>query len=148
MQAQYGNAAWIHAWMALVEEIHGNFPGLATAAALEEHRQTVLRFMEKRQALCVRDGEEILGVLLFSRSRNMICCLGVSPQHRRQGIASLLLTEALTQLDSARTVTVSTFREQDPKGVAPRALYQKFGFQPGALVEALGYPCQEFVRQP
>lgn len=148
MQVQYGNAAWIHAWMALVQEIRDNFPGLETSAALEEHRQTVLRFMEKKQALCVRDGEEILGVLLFSRNRHMICCLGVSPRHRRQGIASLLLTEALAQLDSARTITVTTFREQDPRGAAPRALYQKFGFQPGALVEALGYPCQEFVRYP
>lgn len=148
MQIQYGNANLIHDWMTLVAEIRGSFPGLETHAALEEHRQTVLRFMEKRQALCARNGTEILGVLLFSRNRNMICCLGVSPRHRRQGIASLLLAEALTQLDNSHAITVSTFRECDPRGIAPRALYKKFGFQPAALIEALGYPCQEFIRQP
>ena len=56
MQVQYGSPGMIQPWMALVEEIRGNFPGLETPQALEEHRQTVLRFMEKRQALCVRDG--------------------------------------------------------------------------------------------
>ena len=131
MQVQYGSVAMIQPWMALVEEIHGNFPGLETPQALEEHRQTVLRFMEKRQALFVRDGGRVAGVLLFSRGRNMICCLGVAPAYRRRGIASLLLGEALAQLDRTRAVTVSTFREQDPKGAAPRALYRKFGFREG-----------------
>lgn len=86
MQVQYGSVAMIQPWMALVEEIRGNFPGLETPQALEEHRQTVLRFMEKRQALCVRDGGRVAGVLLFSRGRNMICCLGVSPAYRRRGL--------------------------------------------------------------
>ena len=90
MQVQYGSVAMIQPWMALVEEIRGNFPGLETQQALEEHRQTVLRFMEHRQALCVRDGGRVAGVLLFSRGRNMICCLGVSPAYRRRGFASLL----------------------------------------------------------
>lgn len=85
MQVQYGSVAMIQPWMALVEEIRGNFPGLETPQALEEHRQTVLRFMEKRQALCVRDGGRVAGVLLFSRGRNMICCLGVSPAYQAAG---------------------------------------------------------------
>ena len=148
MQVQYGSVAMIQPWMALVEEIRGNFPGLETPQALEEHRQTVLRFMEKRQALCVRDGGRVAGVLLFSRGRNMICCLGVAPAYRRRGIASLLLGEALAQLDRTRAVTVSTFREQDPKGAAPRALYRKFGFREGPLTQEFGYPNQVMVLPP
>ena len=29
----------------------------------------------------------------------MICCLGVSPDYRRQGVASMLMDEALRNLD-------------------------------------------------
>ena len=108
----------------------------------------MLRFMEKRQALCVRDGGRVAGVLLFSRGRNMICCLGVAPAYRRRGIASLLLGEALAQLNRTRAVTVSTFREQDPKGAAPRALYRKFGFREGPLTQEFGYPNQVMVLPP
>lgn len=99
MQVQYGTYRDIEAWMNLVEELRGNFPGLETKESLTEHRETVLRFMKKEQALCVKAGEEIAGVLLFSKGHNMICCLGVSPAYRRRRIASSLLTAALGQLE-------------------------------------------------
>ena len=44
-----------------------NFPGLETQEKLDEYQATVLRFMEKRQAICVKEGNEIAGVMLFSR---------------------------------------------------------------------------------
>ena len=75
----------------------------------------------------------------------MICCLAVSPKYRRKGIASLLLEKALTELDRTRDITVTTFREDDEKGNAPRRLYQKFGFEEGNLLEEFGYPVQEFI---
>ncbi len=135
----------IGSWMNLVRRVSRNFPGLETEQNLEEHRQTVLKFMGKRQALCTKNGEEITGVLLFSRNRNMICCLAVSPEHRRNGIASKLLEKALDELDRSRDITVSTFREEDEKGVAPRALYRKYGFREGELTEEFGYPNQVFI---
>ena len=86
-----GKPADLESWMALVRDVRGNFPGLETEEALEEHRQTVLRFMEKEQALCVKRGDMVVGVLLFSKKHNMICCLAVAPETRRQGIGSALL---------------------------------------------------------
>lgn len=148
MPVQYGTAQDLAQWMQLVAQIRWNFPGLETEESIAEHRRTVLRFMEKRQALCVKDGDAVVGVLLFSRGHNMICCLGVSPQYRRRKIASQLLTEALHQLDRSRDITVSTFRKGDTKGVAPRALYEKFGFIEGNLIEEFGYPNQEFILHP
>ena len=145
LQAVYGVPDDIDGWMKLVGEVSWNFPGLETAENISEHRQTVLKFMEKRQAVCVRDNGEIIGVLLFSRNRNMICCLAVSPDHRRKGAAAALMTEALGQLDRSRDITVSTFRADDPKGAAPRALYKKFGFVEGELIEEFGYPNQRFI---
>lgn len=141
----YGDAAGIDEWMALVKRISQSFPGLETVEALDEHRATVLRFMDERRAICAKDGGKIVGVLLFSKKHNMICCLGVSPEHRRRGIASGLIEKALGLLDPARDITVTTFREGDEKGAAPRALYERFGFEAEELLEEFGYPVQRFV---
>jgi len=148
MQVQFGKREDIAEWMKLVEDIRWNYPGLETKEAIAEHRETVLRFIHKAQALCVKDGAEIVGVCLFSRGRNMICCLGVSPKYRRCGIASMLLSKTLEQLDRTKDISVSTFREEDEKGTAPRALYKKFGFVEDELIEEFGYPNQRFVWHP
>ena len=148
MEATFGDKSCIDSWMQLVRGVRRSFPGLETEESLEEHKQTVLKFMRKRQALCVMNKESVAGVLLFSRSRNMICCLAVDPAHRRQGLASLLLRKALEELDRSKIITVSTFREHDEKGIAPRALYQKFGFREGEMTEEFGYPNQIFVLDP
>ena len=148
MGVQLGRNQDVDDWMKLVEEISWKFPGLETKEGLNEYRETLLRFIGKDQALCVRNDAEVMGVLLFSRGRNMICCLGVSPKYRRSGIASMLLDAALEQLDRSKEITVSTFREEDEKGVAPRALYKKFGFVEDELIEEFGYPNQKFVLYP
>jgi len=145
MRAELGTPADIGSWMALVERVAWNFPGLETAEALAEHRDTVLRFMGKEQALCVKENGAVTGVLLFSAKHNMICCLAVAPEQRRKGIASALLAEALGRLDRNRDITVTTFREDDRRGQAPRALYQHFGFCPGRLDTEYGSPVQEFI---
>ena len=145
MQAVFGESSCIRSWMQLVRKVSRNFPGLETEESIDEHERTVLKFMNKRQALCVKSRGAIIGVLLFSRNRNMICCLAVDPERRKQGIASILLRKALNELDGSREITVSTFRENDEKGIAPRALYRKFGFEEGELTEEFGYPNQVFV---
>ncbi len=147
MEVCFGTPADIDRWMNLVRRVSRDFPGLETEEDLEEHKQTVLKFMGKRQALCVKSDDQIQGVLLFSRNRNMICCLAVSPGSRRKGIASKLLETALGELDRGRDITVSTFREGDEKGTAPRALYRKFGFIEAELTEEFGYPNQVFVLE-
>ena len=148
MEAAFGNSSCIDSWMQLVREVSWSLPGLETEESLDEHKQTVLKFMSKKQALCVINKETVVGVLLFSRNRNMICCLAVDPEHRKQGLASALLRKALDELDTSREITVSTFRENDDKGIAPRALYRKFGFQEGEMTEEFGYPNQILVLYP
>ncbi len=145
MQLFYGVPEDIENWMKLVNQIRWNFPGLETQESLDDHKATVLRFMGKRQAICVKIGSEIAGVMLFSRGQNRICCLGVSPDYRRCGIASMLMNEALRNLDRSKDITVSTFRADDEKGLAPRALYEKYGFVGGELTEEMGYPNQKYI---
>lgn len=148
MKAEYGALKDIDSWMGLVEEVRWNFPGLETKAGLDEHRATVLEFMGKKQAVCVKEGKKIAGVMLFSRGHNMICCLAVSPAYRRRGVASVLMDEALRNLDRTREITVSTFRADDEKGTAPRAFYRKYGFEEDALIEEMGYPSQRYILYP
>ena len=145
MEVEYGTLRDIKSWMELVQQVRWNFPGLETQEALEDHRQTVLRFMGENRALCVKDKDKIIGVLLLSQKHIRICCLAVAPEHRRSGIASALLKKALAELDRSKDITVTTFRENDEKGVAPRGLYKRFGFAEGELLAEFGYPVQEFV---
>ena len=145
MKVEYGTLQDIESWMQLVQRVRWNFPGLETAAALDDHRKTVLRFMGENRALCVKDAEKVVGVLLLSKKHNMICCLAVAPEYRRNGIARLLLQKALAELDSSRDITVTTFRDNDEKGIAPRALYKKFGFVEEKLMIENDYPVQRFI---
>lgn len=145
MEAMFGIPSDIDVWMNLVNQVSWNFPGLETQEKIAEHKETVLRFMSKKQALCIKDNDQIVGVILFSRGHNMICCLAVSPQYRRCGIGSILLEKAIKELNPYKDITVSTFRENDAKGTAPRALYKKFGFVEDELIEEFGYPNQKFV---
>ena len=148
MEVVFGDSSMIDSWMQLVRKVSWNFPGLETEESFDEHKQTVLKVRNKKQALCVRSRQTVVGVLLFSRSRNMICCLAVDPEYRKQGLASILLRKALDELDRSKEITVSTFRENDDKGIAPRALYKKFGFQEGEMTEEFGYPNQVLVLYP
>lgn len=145
MNVEYGTSMDIESWMNLVKLVSWNFPGLETEADIENHRKTVLRFMDENRALCVKETDKVVGVLLISKKHNMICCLAVAPEYRRKGIASLLLQKALAELDSCRDITVTTFRDNDEKGIAPRALYKKFGFVEEKLMIENDYPVQRFI---
>ena len=145
MNVEYGTSMDIESWMDLVKLVSWNFPGLETEADIENHRKTVLRFMDENRALCVKETDKVVGVLLISKKHNMICCLAVAPEYRRNGIASLLLQKALAELDSSKDITVITFRDNDEKGIAPRALYKKFGFVEEKLMIENDYPVQRFI---
>lgn len=145
MEVKYGTVQDIESWMELVQQVRWNFPGLETELALVDHRKTVLRFMGENRALCVKNEEKVIGVLLLSKKHNMICCLAVAPEYRKNGIASVLLEKALSELDRSKDITVTTFRENDEKGAAPRGLYKKFGFSERELKIENDYPVQEFV---
>ena len=145
MRAEYGAPPDIDPWMDLVRRVSWNFPGLETEEKIAEHRSTVLRFMGENRALCVKEADTVVGVLLLSKKHNMICCLAVAPEYRRKGIASTLLEKALSQLDHSRDITVTTFRDNDEKGIAPRALYKGFGFLEEDLMIENDYPVQRFI---
>ena len=145
MEIRLASAQDINAWMALVGQVRDAFPGLETSEAMTEHRATVLDFMRNSAAVCAAEGGRILGALLFSKENSMLCFLAVDPACRRQHIAQKLVHHMLTQMEEGKDITVTTYREGDPNGVAARAFYKYLGFSEGRLDEEFGCPVQEFV---
>lgn len=141
----YGSPKDVDSWMRLVRAVSGSFPGLETEEALSEHRQTVMDFMDRQEAICAKQNGEIVGVLLFSRETNMLCFLAVDPAYRRQHIAEKMFHFVLPQMNTDKPITVTTYREGVPEGIAARAFYQKLGFLPGKLTVEFGSEVQEFV---
>ena len=62
------------------------FPGLDKEQSIEEYKMTVLKFMNDKRALCVKNEQDIVGILLYSKKHNMICCLAVYADYPKRGI--------------------------------------------------------------
>lgn len=132
----------IDGWMALVEQVKDIFPGLETEAALAEHRVTVLDFIQRASAVCAELDGRLVGTLLFSDELHMLCFLAVDPTVRRQHIAARMVDWMLTRMTPGADITVTTYREGQPEGVAARAFYRRLGFAEGRLTEEFGSPCR------
>lgn len=142
---KYAEEANISSWMTLVREVSWNFPGLETEEKIEEYEQTLQKNIKRKSAICALVDHKVVGILLFSIKHNMLCCMAVHPDFRKKGISTKMIQEMLTKLDPTRDIVLSTFREEDEKGIAPRALYKSFGFVEDALIEEFGYPQQRFI---
>jgi ribosomal-protein-alanine N-acetyltransferase len=70
----------------------------------------------------------VTGYVIVSRAADEaeILQLGVSPDHRRQGIAGILLRKLFARLKASQTRTV--YLEVRARNVAARALYGSLGF--------------------
>lgn len=68
LTAEYGDENDIVSWMELVHTVSNHFPGLETEESMNEHKCTVLKFMNEQRAICVKDNNRVVGVLLFSKN--------------------------------------------------------------------------------
>ena len=137
----YASEADIDAWMDLVALVRDAFPGLS----LGEYRGNLRKAIAGRRALCAKDARGLLGVLVLSDQHNGIGFLAVHPEARGRGVASALVRMMLVGRPAEEEICVTTYREDDPLGAAPRALYKRLGFEEAELVTRYGYPCQQFV---
>lgn len=142
---QYAVPDDLTSWMSLVLLVRDNFPGLDTWEQLEDYRRTVIKNINRQTAICAKQGELVTGVLLFSTNQRLLSCMAVHPQHRRQGIATAMIELMMTAFPPDADIAVTTFREGDDKGIAPRPMYRKMGFVEDQLVEEFDYPHQRFV---
>jgi GNAT superfamily N-acetyltransferase len=131
----------VEGWMDMVDAVKDNFPGLV----IDEYRQTLEKNIGRQTALCVKCHGQIVGVLLFSIKNRCLSCMAVHPLHRKKGVGSALVEKMISLFPAGMDIWVSTFREGDPWGDAPRALYKKYGFVEDDLTIEFGYPNQKFV---
>ncbi len=147
----YANQGNLNGWMNFVEVVRWNFPGLETEELLKEYRETVKKNMERGTAVCALAGRMVVGILLFSVKSNRLNCLAVHPEFRRRGIGTGMVCLAFEKMDLTKDIVVETFREEESKGTAPRAFYQKLGFSAGELktlqMGGKEHPVQTFVRK-
>jgi len=134
-------------WMLLVDKVRWNFPGLESDEQLEDYRNVVIKNMKRGTALCAKDNEMIVGILIFSIKQKRLGCMAVDPEYRRQEIASKLIENMLSFFRKGDEISVSTFREDDLKGIAPRSLYKKLGFAEAEFIIEFNYPNQMFRLQ-
>lgn len=147
IKIEYALMEHIESWMKLVSMIRYDFPGLETQELLDEYKDTVIKNIHRKSAICATEGNVVVGILLFSTKYNMLCCMAVHPEHRRKHIAANMIALMLENLDREKDIVVDTFREDDPKGDGARAVYKKLGFIEGELTMNFGYPNQQFVLE-
>ena len=61
MIIELGTEKDIESWMNLVKKVNDSFPGLDTKDALNDHKNTVLDFMNRESAICAKEQGEIVG---------------------------------------------------------------------------------------
>lgn len=142
---QFAQVQDIDSWMKMIKIVRNNFPGLKTSDELENYRQTVIKNMNRQTAICAKYADEVIGVLIFSYNAKCLSCMAIHPDHKRQGIASAMIKKMIDLFPNDVDISVTTFREGDIKGIAPRQLYKKFGFIEDKLVEEFNYPHQKFI---
>ena len=145
MDIRLGTIKDIDLWMQLVDTVKDIFPGLETKEALDEHRNTVLEFIDRGEAICAEVDGKIVGILLFSKEWNKLCFLAVDSEYRRQHIALNLVSKMYGYLNLAKDISLETHVEGVPEGVAARCFYKKLGFQEGIIKEEFGSLVQEFL---
>ncbi|MBI9011457.1 MAG: GNAT family N-acetyltransferase [Clostridiales bacterium] len=141
----YATESDINSWMNMIALIKDNFPGLETSEQLKSYQETVLKNIRRETALCIKEGENIVAILIFSYKVSCLSCMAVHPDYRGLGLASKLVEKMLSLFPEDQDISVSTFRDNDPKGDAPRVLYKKFGFVEDELIVEFDYPHQRFI---
>lgn len=141
----YAEVDDVDSWIKMVYIVRNNFPGLETSEKMEEYRQTVIKNIKRNTALCMKYEGEVVGILLFSYNSKCLSCMAVHPNHRRNGIGSALIEKMILLFENNMDISVTTFRKDDIKGIAPRQLYKKYGFEEDELVNEFDYPLQKFI---
>lgn len=129
-------------WMDLVELVKDDFPGLD----IDDYREGMKKTIERKTGIIARYDGRIVGLLIISKMKSEICFLAVHPDYRKKGIASELLKFSFQLFNPQSTIIVTTYREDDPKGIAPRRLYKSLGFREDELTIEYGYPTQRLIK--
>jgi GNAT superfamily N-acetyltransferase len=121
------------AWLGLVREVEPLF------GDMPDFEATLRRNMARRSAFAAASGEgEFLGGMLLGGPTpcdRWIRWLAVRSDRRGRGAGAALVERALALFPPPCSVSLHTFGEDNPGGLAARRLYLRYGFQPREMVE-------------
>lgn len=138
----YAVLADIPQWMDFAFLVIDGFPGFQE----EQHREQILSYVKRGQALVMRDGMTMIGAAAFSCQNRSIDFLGVHPQYRCWGVAEALLGFMLEHVFAEEPcISITTFREGDRADTGQRAEYMGLGFTEAEFLTEFGYPTQRLV---
>lgn len=143
-EISYAALADIPDWMNFINLVIGGFPGLDERSHLEQVKQ----YIQRRQALIMRDGSTIIGAVAFSYQAGSIDFLATHPQYRHYGVARAFLDFMISNLFVDREISITTFREGDKADTGQREEYRRLGFAESGLLTEFGYPTQRFILPP
>ena len=130
MLIRWANENDLVSWQALATEVSPLFEHPADMGKDPEFIDFAQSKINKYEALTAVDYMSgcNMGFIGFSREKNSILWFAVSEQYRGKGAGERLLKTALRQLDTTKDISVTTFDDSHPQGIAARALYIKYGF--------------------
>lgn len=127
--------------LTMMELVKDDFAGYQEKEFLEALYQAI----DKKEALLEEIKKEIAGLILFSKIDRELSFLAVHPDYRKRGVAKGLILKMARYFKTGDTIHVTTFRENDSKGIAARACYHACGFKDDEEIVVLNYPCQKMV---
>lgn len=131
-------------WMDFASSVIDGFPCFDP----EEHLRRLRYYIDRKQALLMRDSHTVVGALAFSGTDKSIDFLGVHPQHRRRGIEKAFLDFVTNNIFTDGPISITTFRAGDRADTGQRAAYTRLGFTEAELLTEFGYPTQKLVLPP
>lgn len=136
------------AWYTLATEVSGIFQHPNDMGAELASKSSGVGTVGRNEMLTAVDYMSgiNMGFICFSRIENCISWFTVAEHYRGKGVGERLLKTALRQLDTNKDVTVNTFPDSYPQGIAARALYKKYGFTKEKPITHDGLPRCEMTR--
>ena len=134
----------IPAWMDLMRLVIDGYPVMDEENYLNE----ITKAIEEKRALILKEGNILIGAMIFSRYSGSIDFLGIHPQYRNQGIQKLFLEILLESYLPDQEISMTTYREGDKADTGYRTLLKNLGFAERELLIEFGYPTQRFVLDP
>ena len=128
-------------WMELMRLAIDGYPCLKE----EEYLENLSRYIEKKQALILRDEGMAIGILAFSKETGKFDFWAVHPQYRGLGMEEMFLNKLAEELLRGKEISLTTYREGDKADTGHRKTYLSLGFAERELLTEYGYPTQRFV---